>query len=187
MILANEFIKPYFSKSNEIIEILHQVDIYFEYMDEDCKALLDGIRIDHLEKTIEPFDLKTSKSVHDFQTSYLQYGYYRQCAFYLIAIHSKKSPVKKYIDQGYTILPFKFIVVENKLSSSHPAIIYETSRWDRKAGIEGGIANGKYYKGINQLIEEYKFHRDNNYWDLTKDLLESKGIIKLNVFDEHNI
>lgn len=184
LIMANQFIYGYFFTVNVYTELLHQVPIYFQYKEEQCKALLDGILIDHKERTIQPFDLKTiGKSVYDFPNSYLQYGYYRQCAFYEIALKSENSPVKKYLDMGYQILDFVFIAVETKLSSSHPAIIYKTNEFDRQCGIKGGYRNRRFYKGIDQLIEEYKFHRDEDYWDLPKDILESKGIINLDIFD----
>lgn len=184
LIMANEFIKPYFIQDDPNIELLHQVPIFFRYMDEDCKALLDGIKVNHSAKTIEPFDLKTSRAVYDFGISFLQYGYYRQAAFYEIAIHSEESPVKHLIDAGYEVKDFVFIVVENKISSSHPAIIYETTNDDRTCGVHGGWIGLKYYKGINELIEAYKYHREHDYWDLPLDLLKNKGRIVLNVFDK---
>lgn len=183
LILANEFIRPYFERSNELVEILHQVPIYFTLEEENCKALLDGIRINHLDRTIEPFDLKTSKSVYDFQSSFLQYGYYRQCAFYQYALTTENSPTRKYLDAGYTMKNFVFIVVENKISSSHPAIIYEVDPSDMLCGWIGGTVRGKKYKGIIELLNEYKFHRDNDYWDLSKELLEQKGKITMKIFD----
>lgn len=32
-------------------------------------------------------------------------------------------------------------------------------------------------------MDAYKYHRDNNYWDLPLDLLQSGGEIELNIFD----
>lgn len=188
LISANEFVSQYFTPTHIGIEILRQVAVYFEYMEEKCKGLLDGILIDHKNRTIQPYDLKTTgKSVYEFPSSYLQWGYYRQCAFYELALRSEASPVKQYIDEGYTMLDFIFIVVETKLSSSHPAIIFRTSARDRQVGLEGGYYGKKFYKGINNLIEDYKFYKSNNYWDLPRDLYENKGEISLNVFnDEEN-
>jgi hypothetical protein len=166
---------------------LHQVPIYFRYRGEDCKALLDGILIDHKNRTIQPFDLKTTgKSVYDFPVSFLQFGYYRQCALYETALYSIGSPILSLLEQGYEMLDFIFIVVENKLSSSHPAIIYRTNAKDREYGRIGGYIGKRFYKGIDQLIDEYKFYRENDYWDLPVDLLRSNGEIQLNIFDHGN-
>jgi len=185
LINANEFVYKYFKKTSNWHEIIKQVPIYFRYLDEDCKALLDGILIDHENKTIQPYDLKTiGKSVYDFPISYLQFGYYRQCAFYEIALLSENSPVKQFLDDGYQLLDFVFIVVETKISSSHPAIVFRTSKQDRLCGVYGGKAGRKYYKGINELISDYKYHKVNDYWDLPKSLYESSGEIKLDVFND---
>lgn len=199
LILANEFLRCFFTQCNDTTQILHQVPIYFDYrlpkeylidneegsdIPEACKVLLDGIVVDHENKTIQPFDLKTiGKSVYEFPISFLQYGYYRQCALYELALYSDDSPVLSLIQDGYKVLDFIFIVVETKLSSSHPAIIYRTNSRDRECGLNGGWVGKRFYKGINQLIADYKYHRDNDYWDLPLDLLKSKGEIELNIFE----
>ncbi len=185
LIIANPFVHKYFFSTNPNVEILHQVDIYFKYLDEDCKALLDGILINHVERTIEPFDLKTTgKSVYDFPISFMQYGYYRQCAFYELALSQEGSPVKKYIDDGYKVLDFSFIVTETKATASHPAIIFVTNAEDRACGLNGGVVGKKKYKGIIQLIEEYKYYKESNNWDMPKDLIDSEGRIYLNIFND---
>ena len=186
LILANEFVQQYFVTEQIGQEILKQVPIYFEHMGEKCKALLDGILIDHRYKTIQPYDLKTTgKSVYDFPKSFLQYGYYRQCAFFEQSLYSESSPVKQYIEEGYAVLDFIFIVVETKLSSSHPAVIFRTTKKDRQIGLLGGYVGTKHYKGINNLIEDYNFYKENDYWDLPRDLYENKGEILLNVFNSN--
>jgi len=138
---------------------MHQVPIYFELEGQEFKALLDGIRINHKDETIEPFDLKTiGKSVFDFPQSYVDYGYYTQAALYDYAIRTPNSPVFAYIDQGYRVKDFTFIVVETKTSSTNPAIIYTTTQKERNCGFEGGVVNNKYYKGIYQLLDDYLWH-----------------------------
>lgn len=156
LILANEYTYPYFINTKIEYELLHQVPIYFTYQKTECKALLDGILVDHESKTIQPFDLKTTgKSVYSFKDSYLMYGYYRQCAFYELAINCPESPVYEYIRNGYQILDFIFIVVETSPSSTHPAVIYRTNAKDRKVGFEGATINNIFYKGIDELLYSY--------------------------------
>lgn len=186
LIMSNNFAREYFVPTSPYHEILRQTAIYFEYMGEECKALLDGILIDHENKTIQPYDLKTiGKSVYDFPISYTQFGYYRQAAFYMLAILSDTSPVRKYLDSGYKLLPFIFVVVESKSTSSHPAVIFKTCETDIKAGIYGGKIGRKWYKGVNELINAYKYHNEHDYWDLPKDLHDNKGVIEMEIFDEY--
>jgi len=182
-ILENDFTNLYFHTLFIEHELMHQVPIYFEYEGVKCKALLDGILIDHNKKTIEPFDLKTTgKNVYDFSDSFLQFGYFRQCAFYEYALKTKQSPVKDLLKSGYELKDFIFIVVESSKDSINPAVIFPTTPNDRRSGFMGGYAKGKYYKGINRLLEEYLFYTQNDLWDLPKDLLESDGRMPLDVF-----
>ena len=190
LLLANKFTAPYFFTNAEntdgMCELLSQVPIYFKYMGEDCKALLDGILINHEAKTIQPYDLKTTgKSVYEFESAYLNYGYYRQCAFYELAMKQPESPVYNLIEEGYKILDFVFIVVESKITSTRPAIIYRTIFKDRLRGLAGGFVGSKYYKGIIELMEAYQYHKNNDYWDLPMDIAENKGEIELNIFDNN--
>jgi len=181
-LIANTFTYQYFKNDYDHVELIHQLPIYFEYMGYDCKALMDGVRINHETKEIEPFDLKTiGKNVYEFPTSFVQFGYYRQAAFYTIAL-------RKWIEENrpelldYAWLPFSFIVVDSKLSSSYPALIFETTPEDIQAGLTGGYRYGKHYKGVNQLIEAFKYHTESQQWDLPQEVFEGKGRLKLNVF-----
>ncbi len=184
LIMANKYISKYFFISSPWDEIMKQVPIYFTYKEQKCKALLDGILIDHKNKIIMPYDLKTTgKSVYDFSISYTQFGYHRQCAFYELALLSEESPIKNLLEEGYTLDNFRFIVVETKVSSSHPAIVYKTSSKDRKCGIEGGYIGKKYYKGIDELIDDYVYHMSTNNWELPVNLIKSEGEIQLDIFD----
>jgi len=183
LILASPFAKPYFVKSGITEELLHQVPIYFELEGQEFKALLDGIRLNHKNRTIEPFDLKTTgKSVYDFPQSYLTFGYYTQAALYDLAIRTKESPVLQYIDEGYTIKDFVFIVAETKTSSTSPALIYTTTQHERNCGLEGGYVDGKYYKGIYQLLDDYLWYSKNDLWVYPKEIHENNGQIPLKVF-----
>jgi hypothetical protein len=75
----------YFKPTNPN-EISHkQFPIYFDYMDEECKGLLDILFINTEEKYIQPIDLKTTTNVWSFPKSFLRYGYQIQAGFYHIA------------------------------------------------------------------------------------------------------
>lgn len=192
LILANEFAVKYFFPDKIRQETWSQVIIIFKYKPNIegvrewlCKAMLDGIFIDHSARTITPYDLKTTvRSALDFKHSYLEYGYYRQAAMYMLALLSEESPIKGLLEEGYTLLPFRFIVAEKKVGASLPAIIYLTTENDIICGTKGGTINGRYYKGIDELIQAYQFHVDNNYWDLPMELYLNKGEVELNIFDD---
>lgn len=171
-IMANPFTSKYFLSLDDNIELFHQVPIYFEYRNLECKALMDGIMVNHKEKWIQPFDLKTiGKGIASFPKSFLNYGYYRQAAFYTIALQNWIETMSKVKDlSDYEVRQFQFIVVDSKLSSSHPALIFQCTEKDLKCGLEGGIEkhSGKVYRGINELIDAYKWHVMTDKWALPK-------------------
>lgn len=180
-VLNNETTRGYFIPQSLTIELLHQVPIYFTYKSVECKSLLDGIKIDHEHRTIEPFDLKTtSRSVYEFQGSFVTYNYYRQSAFYDLAVRSESSPVKIYLDEGYQLLDFVFIVAETRLDTYNPPIIYVTSKYTRHLGLSGGVDRfGKKIMGIDNLIDQYVYCKDNDYWELPIALKESNLRVQL--------
>jgi hypothetical protein len=184
LIVASPYAYSYFFKNKTHQELLHQVPIYFTYKDQEFKALLDGIRIDHKLGLIEPFDLKTTgKSVYQFKDSFLQYGYYTQAALYEYAIQQPESPVYELLNEfNYKIADFKFIVSETKVSSYNPALIFTTSEKDRYAGLHGGYVGSTYYKGIDQLLEDYLWHVSTDEWTYPREIYQNEGQVPLNLF-----
>lgn len=183
LVMDSPYAFSYFQRNKIHEELLHQVPIYFTLKDHEFKALLDGIKIDHQEKTIEPFDLKTiGKSVYEFPLNYILYGYYTQAALYEYALKTKESPVYDLLQEGYTLKDFIFIVAETKTSSFNPALIYTTSKEEREAGFTGGNFNNKYHKGIYQLLEDYLWHVETDQWIYPREIYQNEGRIPLKVF-----
>lgn len=191
LIKENPYTLWYFLGDEPHIERLLQLDIYFEIKGVECKALLDGVVIDHKNKTIQPFDLKTtSKGVFSFENSFVSYGYFRQAAMYTEALHSYIKDRSLYdpdIEQ-YTLLPFKFIVVDSRQNSTSPALIYNTTNNDITVGLYGGKLkhSDTTVKGVYQLIDDYLWHTKEDKWLLPREIYESKGEVPLNVFYENS-
>ena len=151
-ISTGKYTAQYF-KDSKNVDIYYQVPIYFEYMGVPCKALLDIVRIDKENKTIEPIDLKTmSGFTVQFPNAVKSFGYNFQAAFYLEAVKSlvnktAKCDKIKILLTGYKILPFKFIVetthtVTNKLTEetryfTGKPLVYQLSDEQIKTGKEG--------------------------------------------------
>lgn len=105
------------------VDIHYQVPIYFTYRGIPCKALLDMLAIDHINKVVRIIDLKTTGTYTIFfPSSIRKFRYDIQAAFYTEALKNaisasisgaKGSPFfKKLI--GYTIAPFTFMVESTK-------------------------------------------------------------------------
>jgi len=178
-LITNDYTKEYFQIPDENIEIHNQVPIYWEYHNIKCKSLLDFIKIDHTNKTIEPLDLKTTgDSVSYFPNSVFKYRYDIQAAFYTYATAYKYA--NTYLKNGeYTILPFKFIVESTKYPGTPEIFICSDELL--AMGLMGGVRNGNFHKGFNHLIEEYKWHLENDKWDYKMDVYLNDGETLLTV------
>lgn len=164
-LLSNEFTAPYFTKSKEL-EIRNQLDIYFEYDGLKFKCLLDGAIFDHKNKTIKPYDLKTtSESTLAFEGEFIKWKYHIQAGLYRLGL-SIAYP-------DYKILPFEFIVVNDW---EEPIIWGVDDALHSICLLGGMLRSGRKIKGIYQLIEEYKWHEKEGKYDYPSSFYISGGI-----------
>lgn len=177
-IKSSPYANWYFTLNDE--NNISQLNIIFNYKGIKFSSTLDKVIFDHNKKLILPIDLKTTRRNASFKDLFLEYRYYRQAGLYTEALKAYLSNIGM---SDYTILPFKFVVASVIRGKSVPAKVWETTDSDIKAGLEGGYSNGKYYKGVNELIEELKWHIKNNYWETSKEEYENGGVIPLNVFN----
>lgn len=167
---TSEATAPYFIE-NRGQEILYQLPIFFEYEGVECKALLDMVKIDHNNRTIQPIDIKTmGDHTINFVKSLKKRRYDIQAAFYTQALEKWK------IENGYgmyLILPFKFIV-ESTINVGTPMVftmdtsLLNIGKYGRQAlsikATDGYEAiRIEEIKGFAQLIELYKYYTENGF------------------------
>lgn len=149
----------------------------FTYKYKDCtiRGILDLIKIDHEKQTVEFIDLKTGAGNGDeFIASFIKYRYYFQAALYL--------KVFRYIMEemglvGYTLLPFKFLYIGRK---EKVPFVYEVSEKWIDAAFAGFTTQGGYdYKGIDELMEEIKWHWQNKVFNMPKEVYENNGQVSI--------
>jgi len=179
---TNRFTRKYFEGTIGTKTDKHlQLEIYWEYKSEKCKSKLDLVVVDHENKEIHPIDIKTTgNSVFSFDSSALKWRYDLQSSFYSSALYwliNKSNDEYWNKLKDYRISPFKFIVESTKYPGM--PLMYECSEKFLKGGIDGFDYQGRWYKGFIELINDYKWYRDNNSWDYSKDIIEKEGIIKL--------
>ena len=142
----------------------------------EIKVMLDWLVIDHDNKIIKPYDLKTgSKLVEDFEQSFFYWRYDIQAFLYSIAVRQLAD--KYYPD--YTIEPFKFVYI-SRFDSFKPLVWKITNKLIRGA-YKGYLRDGKYYKGVLELISEYNWYvenQDNVYY--SKDVYDNSGELSIN-------
>ena len=161
-----------------------QLPIIFELKDHNdeivlCKALLDLVVVDHENKAIRVFDIKTTgQSVHSFVSSYMKFGYFRQGSFYFrAAINFFKSMFPE-----YQVMNTGFIVAEK--ANLNPPMIYHMSTQDIMTGEYGGITSyGKQVKGYRTLINDLGWHNSTDKWDYPREVYVNEGVTVIDNFN----
>lgn len=107
----------YFAKNNpfdDTIQRFYQLKFKAELDGIIYRCMADLLIVDHKAKTVQPVDLKTSSHFeYEFYKSFLQWNYQIQARLYWRII--KNIMEQDEIFKDYTLLPYKFIVV-NKTS-----------------------------------------------------------------------
>jgi hypothetical protein len=150
----NVFLRYPFVKDPD--KILGQVKLVGIVNGVEIKGMLDFIYINHENKTIVPFDLKTGFEKHHefFAHGYLGWRYYLQASLYrnLLKQEIAKHPQLK----GYHIDNFRFLYCgrQDKLP-----VIYKVTDKQHAAGYTGFVHEGISYPGIDELLEDYVYYK----------------------------
>lgn len=159
---------------NNTFEKLNQFKIEFIYRGVIFRGVIDRVNIDHEKKTIQVIDLKTGKDSYDrFTSSFTQYRYYFQAALYVIGMNLIKKEMGL---EGYEVLPFQFLYIGR--GERIPMIFDMTKKW-QDASIKGFNWGSYNYRGLDEVIDEVKWHFNNNQYELTREVYESNGRIDL--------
>lgn len=182
LLRKDEFTKDIFSDNDHDIEYFPKFAIEWKYLnsdgqDIDCKSELDIIKIDHKKKVIYPKDLKTAYDNENFDYSYIKYRYDLQAAFYYLAI---KHWATQEGMSDYTVYPMEFIVGDTSANNRRP-IRYKLQMSDITNAISGYSIRGNYYKGIRELIDEISWAEKTNNWNVSKEVFDNNGILKINI------
>lgn len=176
-LLTDDFTADIFN-GNDDKEYLTKFAIEFVWHGFNCKMEADAILIDHDSKTIQPYDLKVTYDNEEFAYSYLKNGYYIQQAFYWHGVTVWK-------DQNgladYRVLPMRFVVADSSKNSRRPLIYILTENHIRQ-GLVGFTNNGRYYRGVNELMESVRWSSENNMWNVDPVNYKNNGRVDLQEF-----
>ena len=172
-LVTDDFTKDIFNK-----ELLTKFAIEFEWFDFKCKMEADAIYVDHENKIIQPYDLKVTYDNEEFAYSYLKNGYYLQQAFYWEGIRNWKNVNGL---EDYTIKPMSFVVADSSKNNRKP-LVYQLTLEHLNQGFYGFTNNGRYYRGVNELMEAVKWSNDNNIWNCSKEAFDNNGLMTLQEF-----
>lgn len=176
-ILKNhQFTKDLFNDNVEGQESIYQFKYKFKYKGIEIKGMLDRLIIDHTNKLIKPYDLKTgSKSALNFENSFYYWRYDIQAFLYLgICNHL----IENYYP-GYKFDEFKFIYIGRY---EKKPLIWSVPMKHIIATGKGYSKDNKSYKGVNELIEDYKWYLKNNFTvSYPEKVYKSNGELKIDV------
>lgn len=169
---THKFTKKIFS--NKLKEAYYQFKYQWSEKGTSFKGMIDRLIIDHENKIIKPYDLKTgSKSLYSFTDSFYKYRYDIQAVMYYVICKLIRD--EHYPD--YEVDTFKFIYIGRfeKLP-----IIWEVPKTHHSKTILGFSRNNKDYKGIKQLMEEYEFYVKNpESLEYSKEVYDNEGTLTL--------
>lgn len=134
------------------------------------KSIIDRLVIDHEKKVIKLIDLKTSSNLHTFEESYSKYKYHRQMAFYWAAIHYyfkqefEDKDIGDYSKETYIVA----IQTPNNYGKDYPirCKVFPVIEEDLNKGIDE----------IEDLLNEIKWHIDENKWEHSRSYYENNGL-----------
>lgn len=137
------------------------------------KFMCDIVYIDHENKEIRPYDLKTGSSpLTYFETSIIEYRYDIQHYLYTKGINDIKNELVDNSEE-YTVIPLEFIYFD-KANLEVPVIYKISPDYDIFNGYETKF--GRKMTGIKDLLEDYVFYMKNGT-QLPKRWVENNGII----------
>ena len=153
---------------NKDEEIFYQLKFKSKFFEDPIRCMFDIIKVNHKNKTIEPIDLKTTgHGEEDFEKSFIDWNYWIQSGMYSYILREVTLLDENYIN--YTILPFKFLVInKNNLS---PLIWVIENQTD----IELKILEEKK-TSWKKLLMDANFHIHYGKFDYSRKSYENNGI-----------
>lgn len=132
-----------------------------------CKSLLDRVCFDHVNKKIILIDLKTTQNVYDFAHSVDTYDYYRQIAYYGLAIQWYMSEVLNLNSEDYDFEAYIIAISKDRNNEIRVFNMFNDKIIREKVDL------------INKTLQTISWHFKNNQWAHTKDYYDGNGIEEL--------
>ena len=160
---------------NNDLEHYNEFKFNMEYKGFVLRGIIDKILIDHKNKTIRLIDLKTGKgSILEFTGSFMKWRYYLQEAVYTQAINKICQMLEI---EGYELLPFQFLYISRY--EKIPLLFTISSKWHNAALLGFRTTSGYRYRGLNELLDEMRWHVENGVFNTSKVIYESGGSLLL--------
>lgn len=145
-----------------------------------AKCLPDKLIIDHVNKEIHIYDLKTAwDNEGEFLNNYFKYKYYIQGALYFFLV---VEWARKQSDLEYYKVRFPAFIVADSNNYKNP-LIYTTDSSVIAQGMRGFIIKGKYYPGVVRAVKDIIWHKRTGIWNISRENYDNNGIVKIKPFE----
>ena len=138
-----------------------------ETMKVECKSLLDRVMFDHENKVVTLIDLKTTMNVYDFAHSVEEFDYYRQVAYYLLALTWYMINVLKVNPDEYD---FKAYIIAIQNNGSYEVRVFDMN--DEQKLLERKNI-------ISEVLQRISYHQQTGDWEHTPNYYNEDGIESL--------
>ena len=161
----------------ENIEVIKQAILIYNYKEQQCKAKLDLIRVDHKNKIIYPYDIKTGSDFpSNFNNAFYYWKYYIQVISYMLSIYYIISTIEEFKD--YTVADFQFIYISKKLPET--PVIYTVENKLLNYFYDGWTTrSGDKIKGFNELFDDCVYYMTNDIYTTERKIIENKSALKI--------
>lgn len=132
-----------------------------------CKSLLDRVIFDHENRKITLIDLKTTADVYNFKHSVEEYDYYRQIAFYILALTWYME-----VDKGLDITDYDFEAYIIAIQSNGNNEVRVFNMFNEKELLDRKNL-------ISDTLSEISYHFQTGNWDHTRSYYEGNGTEEL--------
>ncbi len=157
-------------------------DVYNQYQVEGsnilglpCKGMMDKIIVDHEKKTLQIYDLKCTWSVENF---YEEYYLYRRAYIQAYVYWQAGWTILKDLEiEDYTVEFPRFIVCDS--TNYMNPLIYTLDFENMTEALEGFTHKGRNYPGVSQIVEDLKWAKETDTWNISKSRYELGGVVNI--------
>lgn len=162
-------------KANELLwhlsedyECHNEFHINWEWKDVHCKSLLDRVCFNFKEKKVILIDLKTTPNVYSFKHSVEEFDYYRQLAYYVMAIFWYLEHVKNVNPDEFDLEIYIIAIGKDKDNQVRVFNMKNDSELENRGKI------------IAENLKRISYHVSSNNWKFNREYYEEDGIEELN-------
>ena len=159
---TNPYTAKYFYDNpfDKNVERWYQLKFKVKVGEYSIRCMFDRLIVDHVNKTIQPIDLKTTgKNEEDFEDSFESWCYYLQSSMYSYILRT--VCLKDEYFKDFVVLPFMFICI-NRYNKKPVIWVDSDSIYDNNTRVN---SNGKKLKGWYNLLQELDWHIKNKMLD----------------------